>query len=200
MNILNKMSDSELVAEFKNGNQEAFDEIVTRHSERLYRTAYALLDSHHDAEEVVQEAFLRAYRALNNFRGDSSVSTWLQRIVTNLSRNKFQWNKRRGSEVTRSISGIMKSDSGGEYEDILIPDNKLSPEREMNNRDITEGVSWAISQLPERLRPVVTLRYLHNYSYDEIAKALDCNIGSVKSRLSRSRELLIDLLHNRGVV
>ncbi len=200
MTLPSELTDSELVAEFNNGNTAAFDEIMERHAERLYRTAYSLLDSHHDAEEVVQETFLRAYRALAGFRGDSSLSTWLQRIVTNLSRNKFQWNKRRGSEVNRSISGMMKDADTGGYEDISLPDDRLTPDRGLNNREIGESIVWAIGQLPERLRPVVSLRYLQNYSYDEIAKALDCNIGSVKSRLSRSRELLVELLHKRGIV
>ncbi len=195
-----ELNDDELVAEFKLGNQAAFDELVTRHAERLYRTAFALLDSHHDAEEVVQETFLRAYRALGGFRGDSSVSTWLQRIVTNLSHNKFQWNRRRGSEVNRSISGMVRNDGTGEFEDVTLPDEHLAPDRELNNREISENVRWAISQLPERLRAVVALRYLQNYSYEEIAQALECNIGSVKSRLSRSRELLVELLHDRGLV
>ncbi|MDD4817542.1 MAG: sigma-70 family RNA polymerase sigma factor [Victivallaceae bacterium] len=200
MTLPSELTDSELVAEFNNGNTAAFDEIMERHAERLYRTAYSLLDSHHDAEEVVQETFLRAYRALSGFRGDSSLSTWLQRIVTNLSRNKFQWNRRRGSEVNRSISGMLRDADTGGYEDIPLPDDRLTPDRGINNREIGESIVWAINQLPERLRPVVSLRYLQNYSYDEIAKTLDCNIGSVKSRLSRSRELLVELLHKRGIV
>jgi len=200
MTHLSELDERELVAEAKNGNQAAFDEIIARYSERLYRTAYALLDSHHDAEEVVQEALFRAYRGLGSFRGESSLGTWLQRIVTNLSRNKFQWNRRRGSEVTRSISGILKTEDGESFEDIPLPDERLMPDRELKNREIAESVAWAISRLPARLRPVVTLRYLHNYSYGEIAQALNCNVGSVKSRLSRSRELLADLLHERGVV
>lgn len=200
MKHFSELTDSELVAEFKTGNTAAFDELINRHSERLYRTAYSLLDSHHDAEEVVQETFMRAYRSLIGFRGDSSIGTWLQRIVTNLSRNKFQWNRRRGSEVTRSLSGMLKHEGSDEFEDIALPDENMSPDRELNHREITENVAWAIRQLPERLRSVVALRYLHGYSYDEIAQTLECNIGSVKSRLSRSRELLVELLHERGIV
>ncbi len=194
------LSDIELVVELKKGNQDAFQHLAVRYSERMYRTAYAMLNNHHDAEEVVQEALMRAYRALPNFRGDSSLATWLQRIVANLSRNKLQWNKRRGSEVNSSISAVLKKESSDEFEDVAIPDSKLSPERQAHQKDISNSVTWAIKQMPEHLKVVVVLRYIHDYSYNDIAKTLGCSLGSVKSRLSRGRELLIELLHNRDLL
>ena len=104
-NEYTNLTDAEIIELFKKNNDlVAYDALILRHSERLYNVSFGLLGNAQDAEEVVQDAFLRAYRAMDKFRGDSSFLTWIQRIVINLSRNKYQWNKRRGCDVNVSIS------------------------------------------------------------------------------------------------
>ena len=110
------METAELIAAFKAGKQESFDKLVVMYSPQLYRTAYGLLGSKQDAEEVVQDAFVRAYRALGSFRGDSSFETWMHRITINLARNKFHWNRRRGEGQMTSISHVSEDD--GEQRDL----------------------------------------------------------------------------------
>ena len=129
-----KKEDLELVKDFKNGSEEAFNQLISRYASKMFQTAYGLIGSREDAEEVVQDAFVRIYKHLDQFRGDSSFSTWVYRIVVNLSRNKYQWNKRRGSDLTFSISGDY-GDDDGRKEDFNIPDTKLGPLRVLEEAD-----------------------------------------------------------------
>ena len=96
-----KAYEEKLIREFKEGNRERFDELVSSYGPKLYRFAYGLLGNHHDAEEVVQDAFVRAYHALDSFRGDASFDTWMHRITMNLARNKFHWNRRHEDQPFR---------------------------------------------------------------------------------------------------
>ena len=189
-------TDEELIAEFKAGNTAAFDEIVERFGPRLYQTAYALLSSHHDAEEVVQDTFVRAFRALPKFRGDSSLSTWLQRIATNLSRNKYHWNRRRGAEVNMSLT--RDAEEHGEEpdgEEISLPD-----ERHVPTAELEKTVKAGFDALPESVRETMVLRHVRECSYEEIAAILNCKVGTVKSRIARGRELLMNFLKRNEVV
>ena len=194
-------TDEELIAEFKAGNTAAFDEIVERFGPRLYQTAYALLSSHHDAEEVVQDTFVRAFRALPKFRGDSSLSTWLQRIATKLSRNKYHWNRRRGAEVNMSLT--RDAEEHGEEpdgEEISLPDERHVPDRELSTAELEKTVKAGFDALPESVRETMVLRHVRECSYEEIAAILNCKVGTVKSRIARGRELLMNFLKRNEVV
>ena len=194
-------TDEELIAEFKAGNTAAFYEIVERFVSRLYQTAYALLSSHHDAEEVVQDTFVRAFRALPKFRGDSSLSTWLQRIATNLSRNKYHWNRRRGAEVNMSLTRDA-AEHGEELdgEEISLPDERHVPDRELSTAELEKTVKAGFDALPESVRETMVLRHVRECSYEEIAAILNCKVGTVKSRIARGRELLMNFLKRNEVV
>ncbi len=194
---LKNRSDKELVEAFKAGRKEVFDELVRRHTQSLYHVAFGLLNDPQDAEEVVQDTFVRAYRALDKFRGDSSFKTWINRIVMNLSRNKYHWNRRRGSEVNLSL--YQPGNTLGEDEDreIPLPDAKLKPDSMIETAELEKTVLQGFENLPEKLKEAMILRHVNDMSYENIAEALDCKVGTVKSRLSRGRELLKDFLASR---
>ncbi|MDD3118335.1 MAG: sigma-70 family RNA polymerase sigma factor [Victivallales bacterium] len=183
--------DRKLIAEFKSGNKKVFEVLVETYSAKLFQVAYGLLGSHEDAEEVVQDAFVRAFRALDKFRGESSLETWLHRIVVNLSRNRYHWNRRRGSELNLSISGHMPGlDDSDNPEDMSIPDESQTPDGQLENNELECLVEKGIEDLPDNVRETMILRHVREMSYDDIAATLQCKIGTVKSRIARGREML----------
>lgn len=191
------METARLIASFKSGKLESFDQLVVMYSPHLYRTAYGLLGSKQDAEEVVQDAFVRAYRALGNFRGDSSFETWMHRITINLARNKFHWNRRRGEGQMTSISRVSEED--GEQRELLFPDDRLRPDFTLENSEIESQIMKGLASLPESLRETMVLRHVSDLPYEKIAEQLDCKVGTVKSRLARGRELLREYLVAREI-
>ncbi|MHB9138438.1 MAG: sigma-70 family RNA polymerase sigma factor [Victivallaceae bacterium] len=199
MNLETK-TDGELVKEFKDGNTAVFDLLIARHASRMYGTAYALLSDHHDAEEVVQDAFVRAYRSLNSFRGDSNLGTWLHRIVSNLARNKYHWNRRRGANVNISIHNAVNDPEKEKNEnDMPLPDCSRIPDRQVENSEIEQCLTEGMAKLPESLRETMILRHVQDMSYEKIAEALDCKVGTVKSRIARGREILREIMNKFDV-
>ena len=188
------IEDSELIRSFNSGSESAFDELVRRYSTQMFKLAYGFLRSHEDAEEVVQDAFVKVYKNLKTFRGDSSFSTWLHRILLNLARNKYQWNKRRGEQQKISISEKRQSPDGGDAGDIDFADMTRSPHAMKEKSEEEERIMSAIATLPETLREAIVLRHLEDMRYEEIAGITGANIGTVKSRLSRAREALTKML------
>lgn len=184
----NKSCDSKLIERFVSGDEAAFEELVKLHSQKAYQISFGLLGNKLDAEEVVQDAFVKVYKNLDKFRGDSSFTTWLYRIVTNLSRNKYHWHRRRGADVNVSISSNYGSDDTAT--DMKIPDEKFEPRRVLENREINIKLTNAIKKLPEKLKEVIILRHVEDMSYAGIADLLECELGTVKSRLARAREVL----------
>lgn len=188
---------AELIQSFKAGDKTAFDRLVTLYASKLYRTAYGLLNSKQDAEEVVQDAFVRAFRALDGFRGDSSFETWMHRITMNLARNKFHWNRRRGEGITVSLSDQPDSPDGDELPgEVELPDSSYSPDHLLEKVETQGNVLKGINALPEALREAMVLRHVKDMPYEQIASVLDCKIGTVKSRIARGRELLREYLLN----
>lgn len=196
--ILQDKREKELTARFKEGDKESFDEMVLMYSARLYRVAYGLLGNHQDAEEVVQDTFVRAYKALPEFRGDASLKTWLHRITVNLARNKFHWNRRRGDGVNVSLSDNPQSSAPADGTETLntdLPDMHLGPDRQLEKEELERNVIAGIRCLPEKLREAMVLRHLEDMSYESIAELLECKVGTVKSRLARGREMLRQILN-----
>lgn len=188
------MDDMTLVAHAKEDDAGAFEEIVNRYYQRLYQTALAILNSHHDAEEVTLDALVKAYRALPGFRGESLLLTWLCRIVINQAHNKYHWNRRRGSEVNLSLSRPPEPGGDQQQEDFNIPDMRHTPVRELDNAELGQILQREMEHLPVSLRETMQLRHLKNFSYEEIAEIQHCQLGTIKSRLSRGRELLLKRL------
>ncbi|NLZ63382.1 MAG: sigma-70 family RNA polymerase sigma factor [Lentisphaerae bacterium] len=183
--------DNSLIDRFINhGDQEAFALLVEKHSSRAYQIAYGVLGNREDAEEVAQDAFLRIYRALKNFRGDSEFSTWMYRIVINLARNKHRWHKIRGRGQEFSINAPVENARNDGELAIDLPDERLTPDRELIYEELKEKTREAMENLPESYRLAVMLRNLKELSYEEIAKILNCKVGTIKSKIARGREEL----------
>ena len=185
----NKTRDLELIERFKSGDDSAYDELVTLYASKAYQISFGLISNRLDAEEVVQDAFIKVHSNLEKFRGDSSFATWLYRIITNLSRNKYHWNRRRGKGVNVSISdrGRFKDDI---QQDMDIPDYNLEPDVLLERMETESTLLEAIKKLPDKLREVVILRHIEDMTYAGMADLLGCELGTVKSRLARAREAL----------
>ena len=191
-------TDLELVHRFqREHDQAAFDQLVLRHSDRAFQLACSILQNQQDAEEVVQDAFLRIYRGLANFRGDAQFTTWMYRIIVNLCNNKFRWNKVRGANRTVSIDAPLPNSDGDESLRLELPAADASPSEQAAFADLRERLEAAMASLPESYRTAVMLRNVQQLDYEEIAKILDCAVGTVKSRINRGRELLRQALQGK---
>ena len=177
--------DQELVERAQKGDTKAFELLVAKYHRRLGRLLSRFIKDEHEVNDVVQESFIKAYRALPNFRGDSAFYTWLYRISINTAKNFLANNNKRP---------IMSSDianSDGEVLDVVeqVADN-LTPEAELMNKQILQTVESAVAKLPEDLRRAITLREMDGLLYEEIAEVMQCPIGTVRSRIFRAREVI----------
>jgi RNA polymerase sigma-70 factor (ECF subfamily) len=189
--IRSREEDLEAVRRIVAGERSLYDSLVMKYSNRMFQIAFGLLGNREDAEEVVQDAFVRAFRGLKSFRGDASFETWMHRIVVNLSRNKYQWNKRRGFHVNVSMTLEGRdADEAALGEEMNIPDSTMDPNRLVEGKEFEQSVAEGIGKMPEKLREVMVLRHVHEMPYERIAETLECKVGTVKSRLARGREVL----------
>ena len=167
--------ERQLLEEARNGSREAFRCLVERHMKHAYAVAYRFVNEHHAAEEIAQESFVRVYESLRSFRGDAEFSTWLYRIVTNLSLNRLKAMKRRHEEPLDA--GV----HGG------IPASEGAPAAEP---DLQAHIERALHELPTLQRAVVILRHMNGLSTSEVGRILNCPEGTVKKHLSRALEKL----------
>jgi len=185
--------DAELVCRFNAGDASAFVEIVTRYRERIFSMALCHLRNRADAEEISQDTFIRAHRALARFRGDSSLSTWLYRIALNLSRNRHKYYFCRRRHATLSLDCAFSDDNPAPFSDMIASDAP-GPVHQATAREFSELVTECMKRLGVRQREILLLRNGLNHSYGDIAEALGITIGTVKSRIGRAREKLRALL------
>ncbi|HTB80677.1 MAG TPA: sigma-70 family RNA polymerase sigma factor [Opitutaceae bacterium] len=185
--------DAELVRCFNAGDENAFDEIVTRYRGKMFSVAFSLLRNHADAEEIAQDTFIRAHRGLARFRGDSSLATWLHCIATNLSRNRYWYFFRRQRHATQSLDCAFGEDNPATISDLIASDAP-SPAREAANREFLAQVTVCMGRLSDHQREILTLRNGLDQSYEKIAETLGISLGTVKSRIARARENLRGLL------
>lgn len=199
MDVQVKTKEEELLSAYRNGDVSAFDGLVELYSAKLYRVAYMLLENKQDAEEVVQDAFIRAYKAFPSFRGDSSFETWMHRITLNLARNRFHWNKRRGMGLHVSLSApqLSDSDSTGPVQDMDLPDMTMQPDQELETHELENDIEAIINALPAKFRESLLLRHREEMSYEAIAQTTGVPINTVKTRIKRARELLKEGLSQR---
>lgn len=177
--------DAELVRRFVGGDEAAFNEIVTRYTDRIFSVAVGLLRNRADAEEIVQDTLLRVHRGLVNFRGDSSLATWIHHIAMNLSRNRYWYFHRRRRQDTLSLD-FKPSDDAATFSDLVACDAPTAP-RQAVVAEFSELVTVCMEQLESHQREILTMRAVLNKSYEEIASALGTNVGTVKSRIARAR-------------
>ena len=181
--------DKVLVDRIKGGDSSAFDEMVSRYWDRIFARVLQLLKNRQDAEEVTQDAFVRAHRGLDKFRGDSSFSTWLFQIATNLAHNKYWYWWRRKRDASISFDQKISDEGNGTLIDI-IPAEVRDPYDEMLTREFVDRVGECMPLLSSRHKEILILRIANDMSYDEIADKLNINIGTVKSRIARARNSL----------
>jgi RNA polymerase sigma-70 factor (ECF subfamily) len=160
-----------------------FEDLVARYDKRLFNVMYGLTGDYHDALDLTEEAFVRAMKAYPRFRGDSDPFTWLYRIAMNVLKKRYKKNSRR-EELWQEHR---------EREPAPVSDTRTAA-HEVLEEERTHLVRRAIAQLPPAFREVITLRYIDEMSYEEIAGSAGCSIGTVKSRISRGKALLADLL------
>jgi RNA polymerase sigma-70 factor (ECF subfamily) len=181
--------DRVLVDRFKSGDESAFNEMVSRHRDRIYGMVHQLLRNHQDAEEVTQDAFIRAHRGLANFRGDAAFSTWLYQIATNLARNRYWYWWRRKRDRSVSFDAPVGEDTDMTLADIL-PAEVDSPDEVTVNEEFVNRISKGMDRLSAGHREILVLRNVKNLSYEEIGTILGISVGTVKSRIARARESL----------
>jgi RNA polymerase sigma-70 factor, ECF subfamily len=179
-----EQSDLELVRRAQRNERGAFDLLVLRYQHKVIKLVARLLRDQTEAEDVAQEAFVKAYRALGSFRGDSAFYTWLYRIAVNTARNAIASRQRRPLDYETELSESEQSALASKMRHTDTPEaNALSEE-------IRTTVNEAIEQLPEDLRTAIVLREVEGLSYEEIAAAMDCPVGTVRSRIFRAREAI----------
>ncbi len=181
--------DAGLVRRFLAGDEAAFAEIVIRYRARMFAVGFATLKNHADAEEIAQDTFIRAHRALVNFRGDASLATWLYRIALNLARNRYWYFFRRHRHATISLDSPIGEAQQATFSDRLVTD-AADPAREALITEFSELVGLAMDRLGKGAREILILRNSRDYSYEEIARELGISLGTVKSRIARARASL----------
>jgi RNA polymerase sigma-70 factor (ECF subfamily) len=181
--------DRLLVDRFKNGDQSAFNEMVSRYWDRIYAMVNQLLRNQQDAEEVTQDAFIRAHRGLANFRGDSAFSTWLYQIATNLARNRYWYWWRRKRDKSVSFDAPVSADNSTTLAEVL-PAELETPEDATVTQEFVTRIATGMEKLSAKHREILILRNVKNLSYEEIAEILTISVGTVKSRIARARESL----------
>jgi RNA polymerase sigma-70 factor (ECF subfamily) len=177
--------DQQLVERVQRGDKAAFDLLVVKYQRKIFRLLSRLIRDTAEIEDVAQEAFVKAYRALPNFRGDSAFYTWLYRIAINTAKNYLVSQGRRAPTSTQAdVEDAETFDDGDHLRDLNTPDSMLV------TKQVAEAVNRAIDQLPEDLRTAIVLRELEGLSYEEIAESMQCPIGTVRSRIFRAREAI----------
>ena len=174
------------------GDANAFEPLVREHEKNVYNLALRTLGNAQDAEDVTQEAFLKAYRSLASFRGESKFSVWLYRIVTNLCLDALRAGKRRAAQ------SLTVESENGEDEELSVPDERFSPEHLLDRKLTREAVQRGLGQLSDEARQILLLREIQGMSYDEIAETLSLDLGTVKSRIFRARKRLCAFLLQDG--
>jgi len=180
-----KDEDLLIVQRVQAGDKLAFNLLVNKYHRRVGRLLTRMVRNQEDIEDVVQETFIKAYRAIGNFRGDSAFYTWIYRIAINTAKNLLVTQGRRPSTLKESNDGDSET-----FEDNAALSNIDTPESLYQTKQLGEAVNEAMSALPEELRSAIVMREIDGLSYEEIAAAMDCPIGTVRSRIFRAREAI----------
>ncbi len=176
--------DQKLVVRVQKGDKTAFDLLVRKYQHKVAKLVSRYVRDRREVEDVTQEAFIKAYRAIGGFRGESAFYTWLYRIAVNTAKNYLESQSRRPPGSDMEIEGAELMESGEGLRD------QATPERQMLTNEIATTVHRVLELLPPDLRTAITLREIEGMSYEEIAEVMDCPIGTVRSRIFRAREAI----------
>lgn len=179
-----QQTDQQLVERVQQGDKRAFDLLVLKYQHKIFGLISRYIRDHSEIQDVAQEAFVKAYRALPRFRGDSAFYTWLYRIAINTAKNHLVARGRRPPSSDIDVEDAEHFDNASSLRDIENPENALFGE------ELKQVVNDAIASLPEDLRTAVTLREFEGLSYEDIADVMDCPVGTVRSRIFRAREAI----------
>jgi len=186
--------DQQLVERAQRGEKRAFELLVMKYQRKLGRLVSRMVRDPGEAEDVTQEAFIKAYRALPNFRGESAFYTWLYRIAINTAKNYLVALGRRAPTTTE-----FDNEDAESFDDAEALRDTATPENLLMGREVAATVNRAVEALPEDLRTAITLREIEGLSYEEIAGVMNCPIGTVRSRIFRAREAIaVELRPLRG--
>ena len=172
------------------GDQEAYSDNVEIYQDKVFQICYRMLGNRHEAEDVAQEAFLRAYLNIHTFKKDLKFSSWLYRIATNLCIDRMR-KKKPDYYLVSEVSG---TDGLTLYSQ--IPSEQRTPDQDVENMELSETIQQEISKLPEKYRSVIVLRYIDELSLNEISDVLELPLGTVKTRIHRGRDQLKEQLKN----
>ncbi|MFZ1386894.1 MAG: RNA polymerase sigma factor RpoE [Thiolinea sp.] len=182
------LTDLELVQRVQAGDKKSFDVLVLKYQHKVINLVMRYMHDPDTAQDVAQEAFIKAYKGLKNFRGESAFYTWLYRIAINTAKNHLV------SQGRRAPTNDIDAEEAEQFEGESALKEYGTPENEMLRDEIQSIVSNAIDALPDDLRTAIVLRELEGMSYEEIAEAMDCPIGTVRSRIFRARESIDKVL------
>jgi RNA polymerase sigma-70 factor (ECF subfamily) len=183
------VEEMELVKRARKGDLAAYDDLVRRYQERIYATVYHMTSNHEDANDLAQEAFIKAFQALKSFKGGSSFYTWVYRIAVNKTINFLKQRK------NRSQMSLDDLDFNAEHDpDLVALISDKTPRREVALAELQEKLNAAMQKLSEPHRLAVTLHDVQGLSHEEIAKIMECNVGTVRSRLFYARQQLQAIL------
>ncbi|MDB6059145.1 MAG: rpoE [Verrucomicrobiales bacterium] len=181
----NTESDLSLVKRAQDQDASAYDELIRRYQQRIYATLYHMTSNHEDANDLTQETFIKGYRALKGFKGDSSFYTWIYRIGVNKTINFLKQRKNRTQMSLNDVDYKIEHDP-----DLVALISERTPRRDLNLAELQEKLNAGLLKLSEHHRMVVTLHDIQGLSHEEIGKIMNCNVGTVRSRLFYARQQL----------
>lgn len=184
MSSLPDVVDEELVRRVQSGDKKSFDILVIKYQHKIIQLVNRYIRDPHEAQDVAQDTFIKAYRALPSFRGESAFYTWIYRIAINMAKNHIASRARRPSDDDIDV------ESAEQFETATGLKDNETPEGVVLTEELAKVIQQALDELPDELREAITLREFDGLSYDEIATAMNCPVGTVRSRIFRAREAI----------
>lgn len=189
------ISDEELLSQCQAGDRDAFQALVEKYQHKVYTIAFRFVGNDADASDLAQEAFIKVYRKLPTFRGESSFLTWLYHITANTCRDEL---RKRQNKRTVSLDNLVPQPGEGGARVEGVRTTMAGPEEVVEAREVQRHLQMVLNQLPVEQKLILIMREIQGFSYEEIAHQLECSLGTVKSRLSRARTALKDLVVANG--
>lgn len=181
---MNTDQDAELIRRVQAGERSAFDLLVLKYQQRVVNLVHRYVYDHAEALDVAQETFIKAWRAMPGFRGESAFYTWLYRIAVNTAKNHLESRHRQPQPVDAELEILEQIEGGTKLRELATPEDYL------HESELAQAIRSAIAELPEDYRSAFSLRELEGLSYEEIAQVMNCPIGTVRSRIFRAREMV----------